>query len=51
VCDFGVVGILKPLPPFFESNHIGKGLSGREYNICTIAGETMAFDCVLCGNL
>ncbi len=45
------VGILKPLPPpFFEINHIGKGLSGKEYNICTKAGETMAFDCVLCEN-
>lgn len=53
VWDFGVcVGILKPLPsPFFEINHIGKGLSGKEYNICTKAGETMAFDCVLSGNL
>lgn len=48
----GFVGILERLPPpFFELNHIGKGLSGKEYNICTIAGETMAFDCVLCRNL
>lgn len=48
----GCVGILEPQPPpFFELNHIGKGLSGREYNICTIAGETMAFDRVLCRNL